>query len=268
MATDPGNRDGQGRVTDSPLPLEEEMSQFGGRLAWVVLIILVAVPACRRDEGGERPEPDRRQAETVASAGAGDVFRGYAVHGHEVRSFRLCGTKDTLWAVDRSQLLWDLHVQLKLGRQPYEEVFAVVRGQLGPPPKEGFGADYPGQLIVEEVLYATREGFDCDTDWEGFRYRAMGNEPFWSVEVSPTEIRLRRPGFPDVVWVDTREKTAGDQVQYMGDDDAGRSMELTITRSPCRDTMSGAYFGLSATLRIGSEELKGCALIGSAPDGP
>jgi len=39
---------------------------------------------------------------------------------------------------------------------------------------------------------------------------------------------------------------------------------VTIEHLPCRDSMSGAYFAFSAAVRVGQQELRGCALEGNA----
>ncbi|KPK79205.1 MAG: hypothetical protein AMS25_13520 [Gemmatimonas sp. SM23_52] len=189
-----------------------------------------------------------------------EIFRGFAVHGHEVRSFRPCGSEDALWAIDPKGKLWEMHDELVPHREPYEEVFAVVAGRMGAPPTEGFGADYPGRLEIDEVLYVAWEGFGCDTDWSGFDYRAYGNEPFWNVEVSAGVLRLNRLGSESRTWTDVQKHTIENGVRFEGD---GPPIELTLVREPCRDSMSGAYFGMSARLVLGAEELRGCALPGS-----
>jgi putative lipoprotein len=188
------------------------------------------------------------------------IFRGIAVHGDEVRSFRPCGSDEALWAIDRQGVLWEVHNELVPHREPYEEVFAVVAGRMGPPPTEGFGADYPGRLDIEEVLYVAWEGFGCDTDWSGFGYRAYGNEPFWNIELSAGGLRLNRLGSESRTWTDVRERTVENGVRFEGD---GPPIELTLVREPCRDSMSGAYFGMTARLMLGAEVLRGCALPGS-----
>jgi putative lipoprotein len=201
----------------------------------------------------------------VASACGGDapgsrqIFRGLAVHGHEVRSFRPCGSDEALWAIDPQGVLWEIHNELVPRSEPYEEVFAVVAGQMGPPPTEGFGADYPGRIEVDAVLYVAWEGFGCDTDLSGFDYRAYGNEPFWNVELSAGALRLNRLGSETRTWTDVQEQAIENGVRYEGD---GPPIELTLVREPCRDSMSGAYFGMSARLVLGAVELRGCALPG------
>jgi putative lipoprotein len=187
------------------------------------------------------------------------IFRGFAVHGHEVRSFRPCGSDEALWAIDPQGTLWEVHNELVPHREPYEEVFAVVVGRTGPAPTEGLGAEYPGRLDIDEVLHVAWEGFGCDTDWSAFDYRAYGNEPFWNVELSAARLRLNRLGSESRTWTDVRERTVENGVRFEGDEPP---IELTLVREPCRDSMSGAYFAMSARLVVGAEVLRGCALPG------
>jgi putative lipoprotein len=187
-------------------------------------------------------------------------FLGHLVFGHEVRSFRPCGSTETLWVTDRSGLLWDIHQELAPHTGPYEEVFFVLAGQRGPPLTEGFGADYSGELVVEEVIYGAWEGFSCDSSWTGFSYRAAGNEPFWTAEVSDRGLVVKRPGEVDLRWIELKEQLEGDAITLEGHSPAHGSVLLEIVPAPCRDSMSGAYFGNSAKLLLGEETMKGCAL--------
>jgi putative lipoprotein len=201
-------------------------------------------------------------AASACGGGAPDsqIFRGLAVHGHEVRSFRPCGSDDALWAIDPQGVLWEVRDELVPSSEPYEEVFAVVAGRTGPAPTEGFGAEYPGRIDIDEVLYVAWEGFGCDTDLSGFDYRAYGNEPFWNVELSAAGLRLNRLGSESQAWPAVQEHTIENGVHFEA---AEPPIELTLVRGPCRDSMSGAYFGTSARLVLGAEELRGCALPGS-----
>ena len=188
------------------------------------------------------------------------VTRGHYVFGHEVRSLRPCGEEEALWVIDRSGLLARLHAELTPGTEPYAEVFAMVAGRVGVP-TDGFGADYPGALAVKDILYVAFEGFGCDFDWGRFIYRAQGNEPFWMVEVRSGEMRLTRPGEPDLVWTDVTESSSARGVVIRS---RNPPVELHIGPGPGRDTMSGAYFGLSARLLVEGKTLAGNALRGTA----
>jgi putative lipoprotein len=196
------------------------------------------------------------------------IIRGYAGFGHEVRSFRPCNANTDLWAVDRSGLLWDLHKEMVPTQDQYAELFAVVKGTVGPAPSEGFGNDYAGELVVTEVHYVAREGFGCEADWSRFSWRAQGNEPFWAVEIGSAGMSLMQPDAPRTVWTEVKASHTDRGWIFTAADEGSPPARLTITRTPCRDTMSGAYFAFSATLLVGSKEMNGCAVAGDAASRP
>ena len=239
-----------------------------GRLSFLIAAVLLGTGmGCsgKQENDGEVSRHKHRQqtSQSTFSFHQDQIFRGYAVFGHEVRAIRLCGSDDALWAVDRAGSLWDLHKELAILKEPYQGVFVVVRGKAGPAPDEGFGMDYTGGLTVDEVLYAVGEGYDCEDDWDEFYYRAYGNEPFWSAEISARGIIVTIIGEPDQTWTEVREQHSQTEIRFTGVHDSDKPIHLTIVREPCRDSMSGAYFGMSARLTLETEEFEGCALFGS-----
>jgi uncharacterized membrane protein len=220
------------------------------------LLILIALVSCT---SGDEP------ADSADPAAGPRIIRGYYVFGHEVREFRPCGEDEALWVIDQTALLKSLHFELAAGTMPYAEVFVVVAGRTGAPPADGFGADYAGAVTIEEVIYAALEGFGCDFDWSRFTYRAQGNEPSWTLEVTPAGMRLIRPGHPDLTWEGVEEITVLNAVVFRATgDDTHPGVKLYIEPGPIRDTMSGAYYGLSAKLVLDGEAFAGSALRGSA----
>jgi len=235
------------RLLDSP---GEERSM---RIGWYQLAALVTIAsACG---SGERSRVDDLPKPIV--------HRGLAVFGHEVRSFKPCGSETSLWAVDSSGLLWDLYTEMTVQDPPYQSVFVTVEGRLTAAPRVGFGADYAGTLLVDEVLYVAREGFGCDFDWRAFRYRALGNEPFWTVDISTTSILLRSLGQDDQTWTLTQESGLDRGGRFEGEAAGTEPVTVEIQRQECRDTMSGTFFGYTAAVRVGESILTGCALKGT-----
>ncbi len=224
-------------------------------LGFAGLLAVALVAAC-----GSREPADTRRA---GGPGAPSVVSGFAVHGHEVKSFRPCGTEEPLWAVDRSRVLWEVYEELAFHNQPYEEIFCIVEGTLEPAPEDGFGAGYAGAIEVTKVFYMAQEGFRCNLDLTRFFYRAYGNEPFWSVWISAGGITLAMPGREDGTWVEVETQQQGTGPLYLASGPSG-SIAISIVEEPCRDTMSGAYFSLSAAVVLGDIELRGCALKGTA----
>jgi uncharacterized membrane protein len=236
------------------------MSRRRVMLALVVCMLLVNL-SC-----GSREKAETKPADAPPHAGATQVLTGFAAHGHEVGSFRPCGEEEALWAIDPSGLLWEVHGELALDLEPYEEIFAIIEGRLGPPPQDGFGASYPAAVEVKRVLYMAQEGFRCNIDLDEFYYRAYGNEPFWALWVSADGIVIKAPGREDRTWMDIEEHPLGEGILYRGAGPSG-PIEIRIVDEPCRDSMSGAYFAYSARVRLGSEEFRGCALKGTGRPG-
>jgi uncharacterized membrane protein len=246
------------------------------RIGYIALIATCAIALCIIGCGKKKPEEKKdstppaaesqpSQQETNQEWGASKTYRGFANFGHEVRTFQPCGSSTTYWVMDHSGQFWDLHHDLAPRVEPATQVFAIVQATLEPPPADGFGAGYPGMLIVEEVLYMTHEGLGCATYWNSFYYRTFGNEPSWSAEVSERRLTVTRPGMPDQTWDELSMERSENGIRYAGTASAGGAVELIITNIPCRDTMSGAYYGFTAALKLDSKTLQGCAVPGMNP---
>lgn len=220
------------------------------------LLLAFAALACSGDPEVEETQASIPEVEQV-------LLKGHAILGHEVRSIRPCGQNEAVWAIDSTQLLWEIHRELAPGIEPYEEVFAVVRGSEGTAPSDGFGAEYPESFIVDQVIYAAGEGFGCDLDLSRFHYRLSGNEPFWGLELADTTAVLRRMGAPDQIWHNVRTDSSGVGFRYVGESEKTGSVEVSILKEPCRDSMSGAFHGYSASVSVAGETLIGCAIAGS-----
>lgn len=216
-----------------------------------LLLILVIAAGCGGGGGQEGAAPPT------------EVFRGHATFGHEVRTFRPCEGDEDLWAVDATGTLWTVHKEFAAAGTG---LFAVVEGRRGPAPAEGFGAEYPGALEVTAVLYLGREGPDCGFAWDRFRFQAMGNEPFWAMVVTDAGLVLKRPGDPDLAWPAVAAERDGDRRRFVGAAQGDiPAVELVIEPGAGHDSMSGSYFGLTATLTFGDTVLEGQALVGTAP---
>jgi uncharacterized membrane protein len=87
---------------------------------------------------------------------------------------------------------------------------------------------------------------------------ARGNEPFWSVTIDGTHVRLTRPDQPEVA-----AETAGAVIQpgratwvAMA---PGQQITITVYESPCSDGMSDTRYPLTAEVALINESLRGCA---------
>jgi uncharacterized membrane protein len=207
-----------------------------------------------------------RSVQLVTELAAGQVIlRGHATFGHEVRTLQPCGEQEPLWAVDSTGTLWELHhdVAQSMGRE--QRLFAIVVGRRGARPADGFGAGYDGSVVVDKVVYLAGEGFDCALDLRDVYYRAAGNEPFWFAEITVDGVTLRQLGEDDLTGTVVRSEPAPDGMTYRTADRAGAV--VTISNTPCRDSMSGAFYGYSARVSVAGRTLTGCAMQGLAEAG-
>ena len=93
------------------------------------------------------------------------------------------------------------------------------------------------------------------------RFVALGTEPFWSVEVSPDQLRYSTPeDIPGAVFAARRSADAGG-ITYTGSlGDAG--VVLRISAGQCSDGMSDTVYAYRAALTLADRELRGCARVG------
>ena len=136
-----------------------------------------------------------------------------------------------------------------MGMPPYSEAFGIADIRVEPAPEEGFGADYAGTAVLTDLQYWRMEGFDCDFNWEDYRFIASGNEPFWRVVVSDSTVQLSQPDKEE-----TFDLNVGSWPLKSVDGEFSLDAEQTI----CRDSMSGSVFGFTVTVILGDRVLKGC----------
>ncbi len=90
-------------------------------------------------------------------------------------------------------------------------------------------------------------------------YRALGTEPFWTLELTGDRFVFRTPERPDGAsgrvtgWAEHPDARA---VTGVASD--GRAMRLATRRATCSDGMSDRLYADTASLRIGERELTGC----------
>jgi len=146
------------------------------------------------------------------------------------------------------------------------EIYVEAHGERAPVPDNVAEArGFPGAFILEEVLYAAPpgEGQGCNAPTPSYIVRAHGNEPFWSIEVTPDDKLIwRQPDDPKELTIDAlQSEDVEGTVRYSGAAQ-GHKIDLLVDQQPCRDSMSGAYFAYSARAAFDGKELKGCARIG------
>jgi uncharacterized membrane protein len=89
-------------------------------------------------------------------------------------------------------------------------------------------------------------------------FRAIGTEPFWSIEVSPGTMLYSTPELPKGLLISTDEAQQGEARRYSGSD-KGTDYLLVIAPGECSDGMSDTVYAYKAKLKIGERTEQGCA---------
>ncbi len=178
----------------SPVECSHALRQARSAVNLTLLTVsLCTLPFGCSSSPGDRPQrgvaPESDHGAPTVDESPGIRLRGHVVLGHEVRTFQPCGEASELWVIPTAELRSAYDA---LSHEPYQPVFAELRGELRPPPESGFGAEYQGQLQVLTVMRAApaTEGHGCAEDLTGIAFRASGNEPFWHLRVTRDSIRL------------------------------------------------------------------------------
>jgi len=90
------------------------------------------------------------------------------------------------------------------------------------------------------------------------RFRAIGTEPFWSVQVQDGTLTYSTPDMPDGLTVPATMRRSGDAVIHSATID-GKPLELEVSRQTCSDGMSDTVYPLAVIRRIGPDVQRGCA---------
>lgn len=132
---------------------------------------------------------------------------------------------------------------------------------MGPPPPNGFGADYDNQLTILQLRRAGLETRGCEEDLQGFEFRGSGNEPFWNVEISEKGIIFSELGEPQITLPYCKPRASGERLTYSSKvgGNGQREIEIIIDERPCIDNMSGEHFSFSASVILNGRTYAGCA---------
>ena len=121
--------------------------------------------------------------------------------------------------------------------------------------------------MIYDLRHAATESAGCFDDLARLEFRASGNEPSWTLEISPRGLALTEMGqegktlFPYVPPTFTNG-----QVVYQGrtGGNSPKSILVRLQEQSCSDTMADARYSFSATVEIDGRTLNGCALEGRA----
>ena len=223
------------------------------RLAALALAVTATLAAC----GDKAPDKAATPAATPAAEPAAPAtpppplgrYRGQAVMGKDGWGLTVCG--------DPAQKIVTFT----------PEAQATLDGFLAGGAKEfyldAWGNDNDGkpELVAIDRVYT--EGPGCDEKDLGMAlFRAKGNEPFWSVDVTPSGVIITRPEKETLTFEYQPLSKADDGTRVFKGEMPDGKLELTLVPGKCSDGMSDTVYGWNAKAVIDGEELKGCAYSG------
>ena len=94
--------------------------------------------------------------------------------------------------------------------------------------------------------------------------RALGTEPFWSVELTGTEMVYTSPEPPEQRAPQPNPVVQGTTATWEAETAAGTALNVTLVATECSDGMSDRTYPLTAMVKIGDLELTGCAASSGA----
>lgn len=89
--------------------------------------------------------------------------------------------------------------------------------------------------------------------------RALGTEPFWSVEITTDALTWSGVDRPEVIAPNPGPQVQGTTALYDAEAADGTSLTVTLIATECSDGMSDRVYPLTARVEMGDETLTGCA---------
>lgn len=89
--------------------------------------------------------------------------------------------------------------------------------------------------------------------------RIVGNEPFWSVELTGTEMVYTTPEPPERRAPQPHPVIQGTTATYETETADGTALKVTLVATECSDGMSDRIYPLTAMVKLGDLDLTGCA---------
>jgi uncharacterized membrane protein len=216
--------------------------------------------------GCQAEAPPARSGATVDEARPLVAVRGTVHLAGDTSSFTPCASARPMWLEDSTAGVLG-EVRRGFGAEA-TTMYAELEGRWIATPSTGLGAGMAGAFAARGIRRANAgEGTSCARPAATGRFVAHGSEPFWGVEVTESAIVFRSPEHLNGLTFSTdsaEHSEHADSAIWRGIRGGGEPAEITVQvrRIPCRDGMSGEYFGWSASVRLGARDLTGCAAEG------
>ena len=89
--------------------------------------------------------------------------------------------------------------------------------------------------------------------------RALGTEPFWGVELTGTEMVYTAAEPPEQRAPQPNPVVQGTTATYEAETADGTPLRVTLIATECSDGMSDRTWPLTAMVKVGDQDLTGCA---------
>ncbi|MDB5013096.1 MAG: hypothetical protein JWQ25_1298 [Daejeonella sp.] len=190
-------------------------------------------------------------------------FKGLYKYNNETNTFQDCNDLTKVYWVNDSSatILKGYKKATEFLSYPEETVYAEVKGYLAGKATSGYGSDYENVLVITSVNKLEQKNYH--TPCYNFEFIALGNEPFWSIDIIPTEqkIVLKHVGKEKVYVFPYQPANVGGGVyRFETKNSANEKLVIILREEKCSDGMSDRSYNYSAEVVIDGEPLKGCAI--------
>lgn len=236
------------------------------RTYWLLLFTFGMLATCQR-KVKFNPPPDEVKVDSgivlIDTASNIRSFKGMYIHGNEVSTFRDCTTGKVYWLTDSTGRMVKLYENAtKTLAYPYESVYAEVQGHLRGKSETGYASEFENELIVKDIIRVQPKNFR--TECYAYEFIALGNEPFWSLEIIPIEERivLKDVGAGKVYQFPCISSSSKDGIiRYEATSfDKKSKIDIRIKKESCSDGMSDQKYNYSSTVIIDGKILNGCVV--------
>ncbi len=237
----------------------------------MLMVTMTILLSCQRKVKFKAPPDEVRKDTGVMSSELTDPekeryrksFKGLYSYGKGVSTFYDCGTRTVYWLTDSTGRLARLYENSeRVLPYPNESVYVELTGYLKGGPANGSASGYADELVARDVIRLKPK--DYRTECYPYEYVALGNEPFWSLEIIPHEKRMV---FKDIGAQKVYEFPYAPAVPFQGGityqagrTGQGNSIQVTIREQVCSDGMSDRRYNHSATVVLNGRSYKGCAI--------
>ena len=229
-----------------------------------LLVAVFALVACNSNQNqNSAADSSKAVAEAIVPVDATPrLFKGFYTLGNNVNTFQDCDNQKTYWVTDSTAKL-KKNYESVIQPLPYlnESIYAEIKGYLSAKAKSGPAADYEHVLVVTEIKKVEAKNFR--TACYPYEFIAVGNEPFWALDIVPTTQRISLKDLSqDKVFIFPYQpaNVGGGVHRFETTNQAKDKLVVILRKEECSDGMSDRVYNYSAEVVINGRTLKGCAV--------